>query len=79
LLQDETIGRIAEAHGRSAAQVVIAWHLAKGYSVIPKASSAEHLSDNLAAADWQLSADDIAAIDELDTPDGRLGPDPREM
>ena len=79
LLQDETIGRIAEAHGRSAAQVVIAWHLAKGYSVIPKASSPEHLSDNLAAADWQLGADDIAAIDELDTPDGRLGPDPREM
>jgi 2,5-diketo-D-gluconate reductase A len=79
LLTDPRITAIAERHGRSAAQVVIAWHLAKGYSVIPKASSAEHLSDNLAAADWTLDAEDIAAIDELDSPDGRLGPDPREM
>ena len=79
LLTDARIIDIAERHGRSAAQVVIAWHLAKGYSVIPKASSAEHLSDNLAAADWRLSDDDIAAIDGLDSPDGRLGPDPREM
>ncbi|MBB4618070.1 aldo/keto reductase [Sphingomonas abaci] len=79
LLADPRITAIAERYGRSAAQVVIAWHLAKGYSVIPKASSAEHLSDNLAAADWQLSEDDIAAIDGLDSADGRLGPDPREM
>ena len=70
---------LTERHGRSAAQVVIAWHLAKGYSVIPKASSAEHLSDNWAAADWRLGEDDIAAIDALDVADGRLGPDPREM
>jgi 2,5-diketo-D-gluconate reductase A len=79
LLQDETIGRIAEAHGRSAAQVVIAWHLAKGYSVIPKASSPEHLSDNLAAADLTLSEADVAAIDAMDREDGRLGPEPNSM
>jgi len=79
LLQDETIGRIAEAHGRSAAQVVIAWHLAKGYSVIPKASSPEHLSDNLAALDLTLDDEDIAAIDAMDNAGGRLGPDPRSM
>ena len=79
LLQDKIIGRIAEAHGRSAAQVVIAWHLAKGYSVIPKASSAEHLSDNLAAADLTLSEADVAAIDAMDREDGRLGPEPNSM
>jgi 2,5-diketo-D-gluconate reductase A len=58
---------------------VIAWHLAKGYSVIPKASSPEHLSDNLAAADLTLSEADVAAIDAMDREDGRLGPEPNSM
>jgi len=77
LLEDETIAGIAVRHHRSAAQVVLAWHLAHGLSVIPKASGAEHLSDNLAALDLKLDDDDIAAIDALDREDGRLGPDPR--
>jgi len=76
LLDDETIAGIAARHHRSAAQIVLAWHLAHGLSVIPKASGAEHLSDNLAALDLRLDADDVAAIDALDRADGRLGPDP---
>jgi 2,5-diketo-D-gluconate reductase A len=79
ILTDPAITRIAEAHGRSAAQVIIAWHLAKGFSVTPKASDREHLSDNFAAMDLTLSAEDIAAIDALDSPDGRIGPDPRSF
>ena len=80
LLEDETIVGIAGKHGRSAAQVVIAWHLAHGLSVIPKASSPEHLSDNFAALDLTLNDDDMAAIDGLDRgDDGRMGPDPLEM
>ena len=79
LLDDPAIRDMAERLGRSPAQVVIAWHMAKGFSVIPKASSAEHLSDNFAAADVTLSAEDVAAIDTMDSPDGRLGPDPRSM
>ena len=68
--------RIAAKHSRSPAQVVIAWHLEHGFSVIPKASDREHLSDNFAAQDFTLDAEDMAAIDAMDTPDGRLGPDP---
>jgi 2,5-diketo-D-gluconate reductase A len=79
LLDDADIVRIADKHGRSAAQVVIAWHLAKGFSVIPKASSAEHLSDNLAAEDFTLDDEDVAAIDAMDREDGRLGPHPTSM
>ncbi|SFP90725.1 aldo/keto reductase [Sphingomonas rubra] len=79
LLDDADIVRIADKHGRSAAQVVIAWHLTKGYSVIPKASSAEHLSDNLAAEDLTLDDEDVAAIDAMDREDGRLGPEPNSM
>ena len=75
LLTDATITRLAAKHGRSAAQVVIAWHLAKGYSVIPKASSPEHLRENVAAQELTLEADDVAALDAMDV-QGRLGPDP---
>lgn len=76
LLEREAIVSVAGKHGRSPAQVVIAWHLAHGLSVIPKASDREHLTDNFAAQDVTLDAEDMAAIDALDSADGRLGPDP---
>lgn len=76
LLDDERITAIAAKHARSAAQVVIAWHLAHGLSVIPKASGREHLTDNFAALDLTLDAEDMATIDAMDSADGRLGADP---
>ena len=79
LLQEPAIAEIAAKHGRSAAQVVIAWHLAHGLSVIPKAGDPKHLADNFDATELTLDADDIAAIDALDLPDGRIGPDPRSF
>ena len=80
LLDDPAIRRVADKYGRSPAQVVIAWHLAHGLSVIPKASSADHLADNLAAGEVELEPEDIAAIDALDRgEEGRMGPDPRTM
>ncbi len=79
LLQDDAIVRLADRHGRSAAQVILAWHLAHGFSVIPKASDAAHLGDNFAAQDLTLDDADIAAIDALDDADGRLGPEPNAM
>ena len=76
LLRDETIGRIAEAHGRSPAQVVLAWHRHHDLCAIPKAADEKHLADNLASLELELSAEDVAAIDGLDREDGRIGPDP---
>jgi 2,5-diketo-D-gluconate reductase A len=78
-LADARIVAIADKHARSAAQVIIAWHLAKGLAVIPKASDREHLSDNFAALDVTLDEDDIAQIDAMDDPEARMGPDPRSM
>ena len=76
VLTDPVIAGIARKHGRSPAQVVIAWHLASGLSVIPKAGSAEHLRENAAAVDVVLDGDDMAKIAALDRDDGRIGPDP---
>ncbi len=79
LLQDETIVRIADKHGRTTAQVILGWHLANGFSVIPKASDAEHLANNFAALDLTLDDEDVTAIEALDDPAGRLGPEPNAM
>ena len=78
LLRDPAIVTIADKHQRSAAQVVIAWHLAHGFSVIPKAADPEHMSDNVAALDLTLDADDVAAIDALERAK-RMGEDARAM
>ena len=78
LLQDAAIVRIADKHARSAAQVVLAWHLAYGFSVIPKAADPEHMRDNFAAADLTLDDEDMAAIDALDRQE-RMGEDARAM
>ena len=79
VLKNEAIVRIAGKHNRSPAQVVIAWHLAEGLAVIPKAGDAEHLADNAAAAELTLDDEDRAAIEGLDRTDGRIGPEPDDM
>jgi len=79
LLDAPTIVDIADRHGCHPCQVVLAWHLANGLAVIPKATSAEHLAQNLSAVEVVLDDDDLAALDGLDRADGRLGPEPAAM
>ncbi len=73
------IVRIAEARGCTPAQAILAWHLHHGLAVIPKASARERLAANLAAGGVTLEPEDMAAIDSLDDPAGRLGPDPAKL
>ncbi|WP_315759881.1 aldo/keto reductase [Sphingomonas sp. Y38-1Y] len=79
LLSDPAIVQIAEKQGATPAQVVLAWHLALGLSVIPKASDEAHARDNFGATGVTLDEDDLAVIAALDDEDGRTGPDPRTM
>ncbi|MEJ1087073.1 aldo/keto reductase [Microbacterium sp. Mu-80] len=72
LLQEPVIIEVAEAHGISPAQTVLAWHVARGTVSIPKASSPEHQRANLAAGSVQLSPAEVDAITGLGRPDGRL-------
>ena len=76
LLENETITSIAAAHGITPAQAVLAWHLAHGFVTIPKSATPSRIVENLAAAQVELSADEVAAIDALDREDGRGGTDP---
>ena len=76
LLENPAVTAIAEAHGASPAQVVLAWHLAHGIVTIPKSVTPSRIVENLAAAELELTADEVAAIDALDREDGRGGTDP---
>ena len=76
LLENETITSIAAAHGVTPAQAVLAWHLAHGFVTIPKSVTPSRIVENLASVDVTLTAEEVAAIDALDRPDGRGGADP---
>jgi diketogulonate reductase-like aldo/keto reductase len=72
---DPTLRQIAGQHGKSAAQVMLRWHLQEGRSAIPKSTKPDRIAENFDIFDFELSADQIAAIDGLDT-GLRGGPDP---
>ena len=72
LLADPLIGEVAAAHGVTAAQAVLAWHMARGVVPIPKSSSAGRQAENLAAAAIILDPAEVETISSLGRPDGRL-------
>lgn len=74
-LRDPVIVALAEKHGKTPAQVVLRWHLQHGLSAIPKSVRPERIAENFAIFDFELTADDVAAIDALDTGE-RVGADP---
>ncbi|MFC9514842.1 aldo/keto reductase [Nocardiaceae bacterium NPDC056970] len=78
LLDDPVVTRIGEAHGKSAAQVLIRWHLQNGLIVIPKSVHDNRIAQNIDVFDFALTDEDMAAIATLD--DGaRVGFHPDEM
>jgi 2,5-diketo-D-gluconate reductase A len=75
LLGMPAITRIAAVHGVTPAQVVIRWHLQSGIIVFPKSNSAERMRENFDVFGFELAADEMSAIDSLDS-GNRVGADP---
>ena len=77
VLGDPVIERIADAVGRSPAQVVLRWHIQRGDIVFPKSVSPDRMSSNFHLFDFELDNSDIDAISALDRGEpGRTGPNP---
>lgn len=74
-LEDATIREIAGAHDKSAAQVMLRWGIQEGRSVIPKSTRPHRIAENFDVFDFELTAEQIAALDALDT-GVRGGPEP---
>jgi len=77
-LDDPVIGQVARARGKSPAQVMLRWHLQEGRSVIPKSTKPHRIAENFDVFDFELTDDELAAIDGLDT-DQRGGPEPTDI
>lgn len=72
---DPVLQALADRHGKTPAQVMLGWHLQQGRSVIPKSVRAQRIAENLDVFDLVLSAEELAAINALDT-GVRSGPEP---
>ncbi|MBX3170459.1 MAG: aldo/keto reductase [Candidatus Eremiobacteraeota bacterium] len=77
LLNDPVVQGIAAKHGKSAAQVVIRWHLDHDFIVIPKSVTPLRIAENFAVFDFRLDESDRLQLDALDSAEGRIGPNPQ--
>ncbi len=77
VLDDEVIGQVAAAHDKTPSQVTLRWHVERGDIIFPKSMHRERMEENFAIFDFELTADEVAAISGLDKgEDGRTGPNP---
>ncbi|KIC66701.1 aldo/keto reductase [Pseudarthrobacter phenanthrenivorans] len=75
VMRDPAIAAVAQAHGKTPAQVMLRWHLQQGRSAIPKSTNPARIAENFDVFDFELAPEQMAAIDALDT-GTRSGPDP---
>ncbi|BDZ42318.1 oxidoreductase [Paraoerskovia sediminicola] len=78
VLDDPVIGRIAESHGKSPAQVTLRWHIERGDIVFPKSVTPARVKENFELFDFELTEADMAAMAGLERNE-RTGPDPDEF
>lgn len=76
LFERDAVTAAAAAHGKSPAQIVLRWHVQQGRIIFPKTTSAARMVENSQIFDFELSIDEIAAIDALDAQQN-FGPEPR--
>lgn len=74
-LESGVLSELAQAHGATPAQIVLAWHLGTGNIVIPKTATPARMAENLAATRIQLSDAELALVSGLEN-GGRIGADP---
>jgi 2,5-diketo-D-gluconate reductase A len=80
VLDDPVINRIADARGKSPAQVVLRWHIQRGDIVFPKSVTPERIKANFELFDFELEGSDMDAISALDKGEsGRTGPNPDDF
>ncbi|MCB5954297.1 aldo/keto reductase [Enterococcus sp. CWB-B31] len=74
-LENPVLVEMGKKYGKSAAQVIIRWHLQNDIIVIPKSVHEERIRENFDVFDFELSQEDLKVIDDLDMNE-RLGADP---
>ena len=75
VLHDRVVSSLSDKYGKTPAQVVLRWHIELGNIVIPKSVTPERIVENFDIGDFELDAEDVQAISELNR-DERTGPNP---
>ncbi len=78
LLANETLVNIGKKYGKTPAQVIIRWDLQRGVIVLPKSSHQDRIKQNFDVFDFELSAEDMATIFDMNT-NTRVGADPENF
>lgn len=78
LAKDPELTRIGQQYGKTAAQAILRWEIQRGIVTIPKSSHRERIEENANVFDFELSEDDMTAINAMDRGD-RVGPHPDEF
>jgi diketogulonate reductase-like aldo/keto reductase len=74
-LHEPVITGLADRYGKTPAQVILRWHIEHGLCAIPKSVKAQRIAENFDVFDFELTSEEVSAIDALDT-GVRGGPDP---
>ena len=75
-ISSDPVEAAAAAHGVTCAQVVLRWHVQKGHVVLPKSTHPDRMRENMQIDGFELTADEVAAIDALDDPAATVSLDP---
>jgi len=73
-LENTTVAGLAEKYSTTPGQVILNWHFRNGLIAIPKASTKNHLEDNLQALDWELDANDVQLLNDIEQQERMLAP-----
>lgn len=65
ILRDPVINEIAKAHGKSAAQIILRWHMQRGFIAVPGSANPDHIRENISIFDFSLSDEEMARINAL--------------
>ncbi|QCE34918.1 aldo/keto reductase [Acetobacteraceae bacterium] len=76
VLDNPVIGKIAKAHGKSPAQIILRWHLQNQVVVIPKSVHEERMVQNRELFDFSLTPENMETMKSLNDPKGRMCTDP---
>ena len=66
MVENDVILDIAKDHGKTAAQIILRWHLQDGYIAIPGSSNPDHIAENYDIFDFELSEDEMDRIRGID-------------
>lgn len=78
LLNEPVFTELAKKYGKSNAQIILRWHVQRGTTVIPGSTNPDHIKANADIFDFELTADEMAAIEKINKNVRYYNPNPEQ-